>query len=274
MIIKHIKGFAIPAIGLGTFRLTGSAGETAIRAAIDLGYRHLDTAINYGNEREVGSAMRASGVSRDEFFVTTKIWWTDLAPETVRRRIDESLDRLGLDQVDLLLIHWPNPRIPLGETLAALADARASGKTRAIGVSNFTCALLREAIDVHGADLVANQVEYHPFLGQPKVLPAVREAGMLLAAYAPIARGEVFRSHVLAEIGARHGKNAAQVALRWLVQQENVIAIPGSSRPENLRANIDIFDFELDAQEMDAIFALDRQERICDLDWSPEWDRP
>lgn len=272
MITKTSNGVAVPVIGLGTFGLTGEDGETAIRAALDMGYRHLDTAIRYGNEREVGAALRASGIARSEVFVTTKIWATDLAPEMVRRRIDESLDRLALDRVDLLLVHWPTRDVPLGETLAAFAEVRDAGKTRSIGVSNFTTALLAEAIDVHGAELLANQVEYHPFLGQAKVLGAVRAAGMLLTAYLPLARGDVFKDEVLASIGRRHGKSAGQVALRWLVQQDAVLAIPRSSKVGNMRANIDIFDFELDDAEMRAIHALDRRDRQVEMEWSPDWD--
>lgn len=272
MIVKSARGIDVPAIGLGTFGLTGKDGEAAIRAALDMGYRHLDTAIRYGNEREVGAAVRASGIARSELFVTTKIWPTDHASDMVRRRVDESLERLGLDYVDLLLVHWPSKEVPLGETLAAFAEARDAGRARSIGVSNFTTALLRESIDRHGAELAVNQVEYHPFLAQPKLLAALREAGMLMTAYLPLARGKVFKDEVLRRIGRRHGKSPGQVALRWLVQQDNVLAIPRSSKPDNMRANIDIFDFELDAQEMAAIEALDRQERQVEMEWSPRWD--
>ncbi|WP_157017193.1 aldo/keto reductase [Mesorhizobium xinjiangense] len=273
MIVKSVRGLDVPAIGLGTFGLSGNEGEAAIRAALDMGYRHLDTAIRYGNEREVGVAVRASGINRSELFVTTKIWPTDHAPDMVRRRVDESLERLGLDHVDLLLVHWPSKEVPLGETLAAFAEARDAGRARAIGVSNFTTALLGEAIDRHGAELAVNQVEYHPFLAQPKLLAALRAADMLMTAYLPLARGAVFSDEVLARIGRRHGKSAGQVALRWLVQQDNVLAIPRSSKPDNMRANIDIFDFELDAKEMAEIHALDRQERQVEMEWSPQWDR-
>lgn len=270
---KTIKGEQVPAIGLGTFQLTGPEGEAAIRAAIELGYRQLDTAIRYGNEVEVGRAVRASGVPRQELFVTSKIWFNDLEPAMVAQRTGETLERLGFDYVDLLLVHWPSRTIPLGETLDAFAQERAKGRTRLIGVSNFTAALLDEAIDVHKADLFCNQVEYHPYLSQRKVLERTQRAGMLLNAYQPIARGKVFSSELLKQIGRKYGKSGGQAALRWLIQQDGVGAIPRSSRVENLRANLDVFDFELTPQEMAAIHGLAEGYRISDFDWAPEWDK-
>ncbi|MFZ2103706.1 MAG: aldo/keto reductase [Oricola sp.] len=272
MIYRTAKGITMPALGLGTFELTGKEGIASIRSAIEYGYRHIDTAIRYRNEAEVGQAIRESGIPRDEIFVTTKIWFDSLEPATVHQRIGESLDRLGMDHVDLLLIHWPGTAVPMGDTLRAFAEVRDAGQTRSIGVSNFTTAQLDEAINVHGAELVTNQIEYHPFLAQPKLLPALRGAGMILTAYLPLARGAVFKEEVIQEIGRRHGKSAAQVSLRWLLQQDGVAAIPRSSKIENIRSNFDIFDFELDETEMARIGGLDRQERMVDFDWSPEWD--
>lgn len=269
---KIVKGVAIPSLGLGTFELKGPEGQAAIRTAIELGYRQIDTAIRYGNELEVGRAVRESGVDRKELFVTSKIWFDDLQPETVARRVDEILDRLGFDYVDLLLVHWPSKDVPLGETLAAFAAAKAAGKTRLIGVSNFTVALLDEALDTHKAELFCNQVEYHPFLSQDKLLLRMRRAGMLLNAYQPIARGKVFDCDLLNELGRKYGKSAGQVTLRWLAQQENVGAIPRSMKPENMKANRAIFDFELSSQDMAAIHALARGERYSRFDWEPQWD--
>lgn len=272
MITRTIRGQAIPALGLGTYELTGPEGETAIARAIGMGYRQIDTAIRYGNEAEVGRAIRAAGVPREEIFVTTKIWFNDLAPAMVHQRLGESLDRLGMDRVDLLLIHWPARDMNLGETLAAFAEEKAAGRTRLIGVSNFTLPLLDEALEVHGADLFCNQVEYHPFLSQDRLLKRMRAADMLLNAYQPIARGAVFKSEALQEIGRRHGKSAAQVTLRWHVQQDHVGAIPRSANPDNMRANLDIFDFELSPQEMARIHALARGQRFSSFDWAPDWD--
>lgn len=269
---KTIQGEAVPVLGLGTFELTGPAGEDAIRAAIDMGYRQIDTAIRYGNEVEVGRAIRASGVARGELFVTTKIWFNDLKPDTVHQRVGESLERLGLDQADLLLVHWPAKDVPLGETLAAFAEEKSKGRTRLIGVSNFTLALLDEALDVHKAQLFCNQVEYHPFLSQERLLARMRRAGMLLNAYQPIARGKVFDNELLNALGRKYGKSAGQVTLRWLIQQDAVGAIPRSSRPENMRANRDIFDFELSPEDMAAIHGLASGKRYSDFDWAPAWD--
>jgi len=269
---KTIQGVTIPSLGLGTFELKGPEGEVAIRTAIELGYRQIDTAIRYGNEVEVGRAVRESGVARGDLFVTSKIWFTDLDPETVAHRVDESLERLGFDYVDLLLVHWPSKTVPLGETLSAFAEAKASGKTRLIGVSNFTVALLDEALDVHKAELFCNQVEYHPYLSQEKLLKRMREAGMLLNAYQPIARGKVFNSDILVELGRKYGKSAGQVTLRWLLQQDNVGAIPRSAKPENMKSNRDIFDIELSPEDMAAIHALARGERFSRFEWEPEWD--
>ena len=184
----------------------------------------------------------------------------------------ESLDRLGLDQVDLLLIHWPNPDIPLGETLAAFAEQQAAGHTRLIGVSNFTLPLLDEALEVHKAALFCNQVEYHPFLSQARLLDRMRRADMLLMAYQPIARGDVFGGPVLEDIGARHGKTAAQVTLRWLIQQDHVGAIPRSSNPARQTENFDILDFTLSGDEMAAIHGLAEGRRYSDYDFAPDWD--
>ncbi|HEX7969519.1 MAG TPA: aldo/keto reductase, partial [Stellaceae bacterium] len=215
-----IKGARVPAIGLGTWQLSGRGCEEAVRQALDLGYRHIDTAQMYGNEAEVGRAIRASGLGRDQIFLTTKLAPGNLAAGAVRRTAEESLRRLGTDHVDLLLIHWPTGEAPLGETLGAMADLRAAGKTRHIGVSNFNVQLLKEAMETYGADLLCNQVEYHPYLSQRAVLAAVRRYGMMLTAYTPLARGRVARDPTLAAIGRKHDKSPAQVALRWLLDQD------------------------------------------------------
>lgn len=270
--LKTIRGERVPALGLGTYELTGPEGEAAIRGGIEMGYRHIDTAIRYGNEAEVGRAIRDSGVPRGELFVTTKIWPTDLRPEDVHARTAESLDRLGLDQVDLLLVHWPSREVPLGETLAAFAEQKAAGRTRLIGVANFTLPLLEEALEVHKADLFCNQVEYHPFLSQARLLERMARADMLLVAYQPIARGAVAEVPLLQKIAARHGRTTAQVTLRWLVQQDRVAAIPRSSRPARLAENLDIFDFALSGDEMAAIHGLAEGRRYSDFEFSPDWD--
>ena len=266
------KGARIPAIGLGTWELRGRTCARLVEQALRLGYRHVDTAQIYENEREVGEALRASGVPRDEVFVTTKVWTSHFAPHDLERSTKESLNKLRLTEVDLLLLHWPNPRVPLSETLDALAQVRRLGMCRHIGVSNFTVALMEEAIQKCPAPLVCNQVEYHPYLDQTKVREACAWHDMSLVAYSPIAKGRVRKDDVLAEIGQVHGKSAAQVCLRWLVQQ-NVSAIPRTSRLERLSENIEVFDFELSEGELAPISALGSLEgRLTDFCFSPKWD--
>jgi diketogulonate reductase-like aldo/keto reductase len=268
------NGASIPALGLGTFTLKGAECVTMVRRALELGYRHVDTAAAYGNETEVGEGLRAAGVDRDSVFVTTKVWSGDLAAADLRRSAEASLKRLGLDRVDLLLIHWPNPDIPLEDTMPALAKVREDGLARHVGVSNFTTGLIRRAVELCPAPLVANQVEYHPYLDQAKVFAATRAAGMAMVSYCPLHRGgDLLSEEPVLSAARRHGKTAGQVVLRWHVQQDGVVAIPRTSRPERLEENIAIFDFSLSADEMTAISALaGGGRRICDFDFSPQWD--
>jgi 2,5-diketo-D-gluconate reductase B len=271
----EIKGARVPALGLGTWQLSGRVCFQAVRQALDLGYRHIDTAQMYGNETEVGWAMRESGLARDAIFLTTKLAPGNLAAAAVRRTTEESLRRLATDHVDLLLIHWPTGEVPLGETLGALAALRAAGKTRFIGVSNFNVALLDEAIDTHGADLFCNQVEYHPYLSQRAVVAAVSRHSMMLTAYSPLARGRVQRDPALAAIARKYAKSPAQVALRWLLDQDGVAAIPKSAGRGHLAANLDIFDFTLRPEDRAAIDALREGYRVVDpAGWAPDWDSP
>ena len=271
----EVKGAPVPALGLGTWQLDGRACYDAVRHALELGYRHIDTAQIYGNEQEVGRAIRDSGVPRAEIFLTTKLAPSNLAAAAARRSTEESLRRLGTDQVDLLLIHWPSSEVPLKETLGAMAALRQAGKARHLGVSNFTVKLLEEAVAVCGADLLCDQVEYHPFLSQRAVLAAVRAHGMMLTAYTPLARGSVARDRTLAAIAHKYGKSPAQVALRWLLDQEGVAAIPKASSRAHLAANLDIFDVTLASEDRAAIDALGGARRLVDPGgWSPRWDPP
>jgi 2,5-diketo-D-gluconate reductase B len=265
------KGFDIPIVGLGTWMLRGRECARLVEQAIRLGYRHIDTAQMYDNEREVGEGVRASG-KRREVMVTTKIQPTLLAPRDVERSVRESLQRLHIDEIDLLLIHWPNPRVPLAETLGAMAKLKEAGLVRALGVSNFTVALLEEASKVSPEPLVCNQIEMHPFLDTSKVAAACKAHGMAVVAYSPIARGNSVGDEVLTRIGKAHKKSAAQVSLRWLVQQ-GVVVIPRTSKVERLAENLALFDFTLSELEMAEIGRLARRgERIVDWTWSPKWD--
>src|SRR5436190_9237044 len=238
------NGARIPAIGLGTWELRGRTCARLVEQALRLGYRHVDTAQAYENEREVGEGLRASGVPRNEVFVTTKVWTSHFAPHDLARSTRESLTKLRLADVDLLLLHWPNPRVPLAETLDALAHVRKLGMARHIGVSNFTVALIEEAVAKCPAPLVCNQLEYHPYLDQTRVREACARHGMAVVAYSPIAKGRIKNDRALLRIGDRYRKSAARVCLRWLVQQ-NVAAIPRTSKLERLSENFEIFDFEL-----------------------------
>ncbi len=265
------KGFRIPIVGLGTWALRGRECARLTEQAIRLGYRHIDTAQMYDNEAEVGEGVRASG-KRAEVMVTTKVQPTRLAPHDLERSVKESLARLQLDVIDLLLIHWPNPRVPLAETLGAMAKMKKEGYTRQIGVSNFTVALLDEANKISSEPLVCNQIECHPFLNQDKVIAACRKHGMAVVAYSPIARGSALGDKVLEKIAKPHGRTAAQVCLRWLVQQ-GIVVIPRTSKIERLEENIALFDFELSDAEMREIAGLSRRGgRIVDWTWSPNWD--
>jgi diketogulonate reductase-like aldo/keto reductase len=266
------NGARIPAIGLGTWELRGRACARLVEQALRLGYRHIDTAQVYENESEVGEGLRASGVNRDDVFVTTKVWTTHFAPNDLERSTRESLARLRLTEVDLLLLHWPNPRIPLQETLGALAHVKKLGMSRHIGVSNFTVALIETAVAASPEPLVCDQVEYHPYLDQTKVLQACIENGLALVAYSPVAKGRIKNDEALARIGENYRKTAAQVCLRWLVQQ-NVAAIPRTSKIERLSENIEIFDFELSDAEMREIFAIGSAKgRLTDFGFAPKWD--
>jgi 2,5-diketo-D-gluconate reductase B len=266
------NGAKIPSIGLGTWELRGRTCARIVEQAVKLGYRHFDTAQIYENEREVGEGVRASGIKRDELFVTTKVWTTHFAPNELVRSARESLVKLRTPYVDLLLLHWPNPHVPLSETLGALARVRQAGLARHIGVSNFTVALIEQAVAACPEPLVCDQVEYHPYLDQTKVREACARLHMALVAYSPVAKGRIKNDPTLAGIAERYGKSAAQVCLRWLVQQ-NVCAIPRTSRIERLSENIDIFDFSLDDDDMAAIAALATTKgRFTDYGFAPKWD--
>jgi 2,5-diketo-D-gluconate reductase B len=267
--IDH-HGSSIPVLGLGTWELRGPGCVTAVERALILGYRHVDTAQGYFNEAEVGQGLRRSGVPRDEVFLTSKLRPSNLRARAVRSSTEASLASLGATYLDLLLVHWPNREVPLEETLGAMRDLVGDGLIRHLGVSNFAPSLVRRAHEL--AEVFTNQVEYHPFLSQSVLLREAERLGHLLTAYSPVARGKVDDDPVLREIGAAHGKTAGQVALRWLIQQPRVVAIPKAASEANQRRNLDIFDFVLSADEMSAIHALARDERLVD-DLDIDWER-
>ena len=272
--VVEVHGARIPLIGLGTWNLRGSTCVRMVEQALRLGYRHVDTAEMYDNEREVGEGLRASGLPRGQVFITTKIWPSHFAARELERAAKESLARLQLAEVDLLLLHWPNPQIPLRETLGALCKVKRMGRARHIGVSNFTVALIDEAARLAEEPLICNQVEVHPFIDQSKVIAACRRQGMATVAYSPVARGGVKSDKLLARIAKAHGKSAAQLSMRFLVQR-GIVVIPRTSRVERLSENLAIFDFVLSEAEMAEIARLARRDgRIVDYAYSgsPNWD--
>lgn len=273
MQIVKAKGAEIPALGLGTWPLRGRSCAQIVSEALALGYRHIDTAQMYGNEADVGAGIAASGVPRDEIFVTTKVERELTSAKRMPKSVEDSVRDLGVDCVDLLLAHWPNPRIPVEETVVALSQMKRRGLARHIGVSNYTIKLLDEAVRTSPEPIVINQVEYHPFVDQSKLIAAVRRHGIATTAYSPIARGRVVGNAVIEEIAAAHGKSAIQITLRWLVQQGDIIAIPKSSRHERLKENLDIFDFALSDDEMSRIFSLGgRRHMLNDPSSVRRWD--
>ncbi len=250
---------AIPALGFGTSPLTGGLSAETVVAALKAGYRHIDTARKYGTERAVGEALRVAGVPRKDIFLTTKVSHENLRADDFAKSVDDSLAALGVDYVDLLLIHWPNPEVALSETMPALAKAKRQGLARHIGVANFNIALLDQAIALCPEPLVALQAEYHPFLDQAKLLAAVTRHKLVYIAYCPLGRGRLFGDPVLTDIAEKRRRSIAQVALRWLLQQ-NVAAIPFSSKPERIADNFNVFDFTLTDDEMKRIAALKRSD--------------
>lgn len=247
--IKSIRGVAVPTIGIGTWNLRGARGQSAVEMALELGYRHIDTAEMYRNESEIGHAIAVSGVPREELFLVSKVWRTNLRRDEVLGACDDSLKRLGVEALDLYLIHWPSRAVPIEETMEAMDELVSSGRTRTIGVSNFTIDQMQAAHRASEAGVFCNQVEYHPNQGRSDLQKVCAENDILLTAYSPVAKGRLARDRALQEIGDRHGKTAAQVALRWLIEQENVVAIPKSQSEAHLRENLAVFDFELTDEE-------------------------
>lgn len=266
-------GAAIPAIGLGTWQLRGAECARIVEAAVKIGYTHVDTAQGYANEEAVGEGLAASGAPRGEVFVTTKIMPTNMGEGALQRSVEESLKKLRLNRIDLLLLHWPNPAIPLAETIGALNAVKRQGLVRHIGLSNFTSAKLAEASQLTQEPLAAEQVEFHPYLEQTRMVRELRARQMALIAYCPIALGKVIGDPVIEEIARAHQRSAAQVTLRWIVQQ-GFVAIPKTSKVERLSENLAVFDFALTNAEMARMSALTRPNSrlINEPHWVPEWD--
>jgi 2,5-diketo-D-gluconate reductase B len=272
MDVITVQGMRMPKLGLGTWRMSGPECTDAVLRALALGYRHIDTAEMYGNEEEVGAALARTDVRRGDIHLTTKVWWEHLAPRALQRAFEASLKKLRTDYVDLYLIHWPGPGMDLPAALGAMMKLREQGLARAIGVSNFTVALMRQAIEEIGAEIACNQVEYHVLLDQSKVLAYARSKGIAVTAYCPLARGGLDRWPTLAAQARKHNATAEQLALKWLLDQDVAAAIPKASRPENQQANLDALKLTLTDEDRAVIAALPKAERIVDPSFGPKWD--
>lgn len=270
----HAAGAVIPKIGLGTWQLRGERCSEIVAAALRAGYVHVDTAQGYANEEFVGEGLAASGVPRDRVFVTTKVRPDRMAEGDLQRSVDESLSKLRVSEIDLLLLHWPNPEMPLVGTIRALNAVKRDGRTRHIGLSNFTSRLLDEARRLTREPFAAEQIEYHPYLDQTRMLAALRRHGMAIIAYCPIALGKVAGDPEIETIARAHGRTAAQATLRWLIQQPDVVAIPKTARTERLQENLAVFDFALTDAEMARMSALTRpgSRNVNEPQWVPQWD--
>lgn len=271
----NANGAHIPELGFGTFRMPEPEVLAILPKALAEGFTHVDTAQIYENEAAVGAAIEKSGIARDSLFLTTKVWVDNYGRDRFAASVEESLKKLRTDHVDLLLLHWPNEAVPLEAQIGELNAVRERGLAKNIGVSNFNSALMAEAVRLSTAPLATNQVEYHPYLDQMKVLEAAETYGMALTAYYAMADGKVPNDPVLKEIGAAHGKSAAQVVLRWLIQQPDVVALTKTATESRIAENLAIFDFVLSPDEMMRIHRLARPDgRIVSPDGlAPAWDR-
>ena len=272
MIAIEAKTTTIPALGLGTFQLSNDDAYRMAKAALNAGYMHIDTAQNYHNEEGVGAAIKEAEANRSDIFLTTKVWRDKMGRNDFLPSVEDSLRKLKTDYVDLLLIHWPNENIPLQESVEELMKAQEKGYAKSIGVSNFPISLVEKTIQL-GANIITNQVEYHPLINQEKLYTYLRSEGITLTAYSPIAQGEVIGNETLKAIADKYGKNEIQVSLRWLIQQEGVVAIPRTSKVENMEANMQIFDFKLESDDMEKISKLrDLNKRVVNPGFAPDWD--
>ena len=272
MEVLQTQGISLPRLGLGTYRMQGDVCRAAVESALALGYRHIDTAEMYANEDAIGAAIAASGVARKELHVTTKVWNENLAPDAMRRAFDTSLRKLRLDQVDLYLVHWPAPNMNLPPMFETLMKLKQEGRTRAIGVANFNIALLKTVVEDIRVPIACDQIEYHVMLDQTKVKKYLDAKSIPLVAYCPLAQGRAASDPTLLAIGKKHGASAAQVALKWLLDQDGVAAIPKASRAESQKANFDALNIGLDDEDIKAIAGLPKDKRFVNPGFSPAWD--
>ena len=272
--MEHLQtqGISLPRLGLGTFRMQGDACRAGVESALGLGYRHIDTAEMYGNEEPIGAAIAASRVARGDLHVTTKVWNENLAPDAIRRAFDASLKKLRLDHVDLYLVHWPAKGMNLPAMFETLLKLKQEGRTRAIGVANFNIALLKTVVEEIKAPIACNQVEYHVMLDQTRLRKYLTAKSIPLVAYCPLAQGRAASDETLMAIGRKHNAGAAQVALKWLLDQDGVAAIPKASRRESQQANLDALKLTLDDEDRKTIAALPKNKRCVNPGFAPDWD--
>ncbi len=266
------QGISLPRLGLGTFRMQGDVCRAGVESALGLGYRHIDTAEMYANEEAIGPAIAASGVARKDLHVTTKVWHENLAPDAIRRAFDTSLKKLQLDHVDLYLVHWPSKNMNLPAIFETLMKLKEEGRTRAIGVANFTIPLLKTVVEEIKAPIACNQIEYHVLLDQTPIRKYMTAKSIPLVAYCPLAQGRAASNETLIEIGKKHSASAAQVALKWLLDQDGVAAIPKASRVESQTANLGALEVKLDEADRKAIAALPKNQRFVSPGFAPAWD--
>jgi 2,5-diketo-D-gluconate reductase B len=266
------QGISLPRLGLGTFRMQGDTCRAAVESALGLGYRHIDTAEMYGNEEAIGAAIAASKIARKDLHVTTKVWNENLSPDAIRRAFDASLKKLRLDQIDLYLVHWPAPNMNLPAMFETLMKLKQEGRTRAIGVANFNVALLKKVVDDIKAPIACNQVEYHVMLDQTPLRKYLASKSIPLVAYCPLVQGRAATNDTLIAIGEKHGASGAQVALKWLLDQGGVAAIPKASRPQSQRANLEALSIGLDDEDRQAIGNLPKDRRCVSPGFAPAWD--
>jgi 2,5-diketo-D-gluconate reductase B len=272
--MEHLQtqGISLPRLGLGTYRMQGEVCRAAVESALGLGYRHIDTAEMYANEDAIGAAIAVSRVARKDLHITTKVWNENLAPDAMRRALDASLKKLRLDHVDLYLVHWPAPRMNLPVMFETLMKLKEEGRTRAIGVANFNIALLKTVVEEIKAPIACDQVEYHVMLDQTPLRKYLKSKSIPLVAYCPLAQGRAASDETLMAIGRKHGASAAQVALKWLLDQDDVLAIPKASRAESQKANLDALNVGLDDEDAKAIAGLPKNRRCVNPGFAPAWD--
>src|SRR4030088_504585 len=266
------QGIGLPRLGLGTLRMQGDACRAAVESALGLGYRHIDTPEMYGNEEAIGAAIAAARVVRQDLHVTTKVWNENLAPDAIHRAFDASLKKLKLDHVDLYLVHWPAKNRNLPAMFETLLKLKQEGRTRAIGVANFNLALLKTVVEEIKAPIACNQIEYHVMLDQTPVRSYLAARSIPITAYAPLAQGRAATDKTLMAIGREHGASAAQVALKWLLDQDGVAAIPKASRAESQTANLGALHVGLDDEDRAAIAGLPNNKRFVNPGFAPAWD--